>query len=230
MEKVSSQPVSYSAFGSGRINSNQKRNVYKFELEGVTGGVHTLRAIEIPVICTPMRRTGVTSNLMNSFGPLRFADSYTENREITIDILIGLNFYWLFMKNGMIRVDGLVAQETVFGWVVSGSWGSGLETSCEDLMPVSPILCCLTDIPEVALQTIWDLESIGIKPGSEIDPEDLVLQKFNETVLYSEEGNRYEVSLPWRETLGQYKRTEPDSGFSPPLCKEKRQLSLPDLL
>ena len=197
LEAISTELVRYQSFGSGSVCGNGMSRVYDVQLEGVQGGLHNLRVAEVPVICTPMCRQGVPSDLSSAFGPLRFADNYTENRQVTVDLLIGLDYYW---KSGVIRIPGLVAQETVFGWVVSGSWS----TVKTDAATTCLSLCCLTDIPEASLRNLWDLESVGILPTtSEMSESDeLVLEKFNQTIRYSEEEQRYEVCVPWNENPG----------------------------
>ena len=128
---VSSQPVSYSAFGEQRGGKNELRHLYKFDLQGIVGGSETLVAVEVPVICSQLARAGIPCNLIETFGSIPFADCYDVTRHISVDILVGLDFYWKFMKQGILRsVVGPVAQETSFGWVVSGSW-------CNDPIPPS---------------------------------------------------------------------------------------------
>ncbi|KAF0313822.1 hypothetical protein FJT64_015633 [Amphibalanus amphitrite] len=52
-----------------------------------------------------------------AFSNLELADPPQDGRELSVDILIGLDYYWQVMGNGFIRVDGSgpVAQQTVFG-------------------------------------------------------------------------------------------------------------------
>lgn len=46
---------------------------------------------------------------------IQFADEYMHDRELTVDILIGLDAYWKFMMpNNCLHFEGLVAQETVW--------------------------------------------------------------------------------------------------------------------
>ena len=52
----------------------------------------------------------------------------------------------------------MVAQESVFGWVLSGS----LLDEGESPPVVSHQLLCFNEVPEAALHKLWDLESIGI--------------------------------------------------------------------
>ena len=42
-------------------------------------------------------------------------------QEIEVDILVGLNAYWKLMTPEIVVMsDGLVAQRSVFGWILSG--------------------------------------------------------------------------------------------------------------
>ena len=94
--------------------------------------------------------------------------------------------WWLFS-------DSLVAVETLFGWIVSGSQESSPLSSHN---PVCHQLLNLSDIPE-AFRSFWNLESIGTCPESElVDP---VLERFEQSVKYA--NNRYEVTLPWKPGL-----------------------------
>ena len=78
--------------------------------------------VEIPLICAPMYCAQVPSNILSAFGDRKFANNYSEGRQMSVDILIGLDFYWKFVKGGIVYLtEGLVAQETFFGWVISGS-------------------------------------------------------------------------------------------------------------
>ena len=196
LSKVAAQPVSYAAFGGGKANGKVTGDVFDLELEGLMGGSTKLRVTEVPVICTPMKRKGVPADLIKCFGPLRFADSYSTDREVTIEILVGLDYYWKFMKVGMVKGPNLVAQETVFGWILSGSWTDTIEPSYENVT-----LCCLSDVPEDRLQRFWDLDSVGFS-DRESGPKDSVLQKFSDTLVYLDEEKRYEVCLPWKDNPG----------------------------
>ena len=198
LKKVSVQPVSCATFGSGKVKGSL-RNVFDLHLESLLGDVRTLRASEEPVICAPLKRKGVPRDLVKAFGPLRFADSYVENRDVEIDILVGQDFYWKFMKVGVVRAGDLVAQETVFGWVVSGCWT--VRAAEPDFQP-SVSLCCLSDIPEERLNRFWDLDSVGFSDkGSEVNKrpsDDTVFQKFCDTVsrvkIRKKRPNREEIA------------------------------------
>ena len=63
--------------------------------------------------------------MLASLGKLDLADNQ-EGKETEIDLLIGLDAYWKFvMPRPTVKTlpdaERWVAQETVFGWIVSGS-------------------------------------------------------------------------------------------------------------
>ena len=107
---------------------------------------------------------------------------------ISIDILIGLDSYWRFVKPGITTLPGgLVAQETVFCSILPGP----LPNDKVSTLAISHQLLCVNNLSVSTLQKFWDLGSIGIseKVYVEIDP-----MKYEETV--SSRDDRYEVTLP----------------------------------
>ena len=105
----------------------------------------------------------------------------------------------------MISEVGLVAQETNFGWMLSGVWTGGEKGGttgkvCENVLTQRALtFFCHCEIPEKLIQKMWDLESIGIL-GEERDmptaEQEKALESFNKDIKF--EGGRYEVSLPWK--------------------------------
>ncbi|KAJ8018051.1 hypothetical protein HOLleu_44175 [Holothuria leucospilota] len=194
----STESLSYSSFGVSVGSGETERNVYEVGLQGSkcsTGSSCILQAVEVPVICAQLSRPKVPHEFMQNLGPLQFADDYEDNRQVTIDILVGLDFYWSFVKQGMVRMsNGPVAQETHFGWVLSGSW---LNKGGHQGYSASQLLC-LNDIPEQALHKFWDLETVGIRI-IEKPPVDNILERFSASVQFSD--NRYTVALPWKSDV-----------------------------
>ena len=191
---VAARPMSYAAFGEKTPTPSELRNVYKVNLQGLNGEREMLEAVEVKAICAPMYRPHVPHKLLHSLGDLELADHYTETRELSVDILVGLDSYWNFVKQGVIKFpEGIVAQETVFGGVISGSWQGGVGNV------FSHQLLCLNDLPKSTLRNFWDLETIGIT-SSEVDIVDHpVVKTFNNTITFNE--GRYEVSLPWKRNF-----------------------------
>ena len=80
---------------------------------------------------------------------------------------------------------GLVAQESVFGWVLSCS----LVDDEGSQSVVSHQLLCFNEVPEAALHKFWDLESIGICDAP-VEAAD-VSAVFKQQIKYVD--GRYEV-------------------------------------
>ena len=207
-EYVGAQPVSYVSFGKEKAGNGVLRNIFRLNVQGIHGEKESFLVTEIPVICAPMFRTEVPSDMLQTFGNLSFVDNYGDGEQVQVDILIGLDYYWNFVNkqssNGLdyywnfvsktVKIGGLVAQETLFGWILSISW---LNEKRDSSVCVVHQLLCFSDIPEATLRRFWDLESIGISP-KENEIADPVLDRFLETVNFKD--GRYVVELPWKDS------------------------------
>ena len=178
--------ITFAAFGGGK-SDNQRCNVFNLHIKGACGGIQSrepFSQVEVPVICTPLPKYNVPISLLQSLGKVEWA--------VSIDILIGLDNYWRFIKSGIVHIaDGLVAQESVFGWVLSRSCQA---SSCS---PLSHQLLCMCDTPDSTLRSFWELESIGITCEDGSSGTSDILAIFNESVRFKD--GRYEISLPWKE-------------------------------
>ena len=193
---VEQQNVAFAAFGSEYPSRHELRNV--FSINFVNG--HDILATEIPVITAPIFKPKVPGDILQSFGDLDWAcaDFYDDTEHVTVDILIGLDAYWKLIMPGILKADndGLVAQQTVFGWILSGivsATGDGNDQSAV----TSTQLLCLNDLSDEHLKALWDLDTIGIKETSESLMMDPVHSKFLETVSF--ENSRYQVELPFND-------------------------------
>ena len=81
-----------------------------------------------------MKCTPVPVSKLSCFKGLELAETGIGNSErITVDILLGLDQYWKFVTGNVQQgVDGLAAQKTIFGWVVSGSYQLPVTNSPND--------------------------------------------------------------------------------------------------
>lgn len=188
---VCSEPLRYSAFGN-KCSQSQICNLYDLKLEDCKGFAHSLVAAEVPTICAPLIRPSVPKSRLKAFESLHLADDYLNNHHLNVDILVGVDSYWNFMlPNQVCQYEGLVAQESVFGWVLSGSWAS-----CNE-QRISTQLLCVNAVSESSLHKFWDLESVGILCKEDLRNEaNCVQRKFDEHVKFV--NGRYEVALPWK--------------------------------
>ena len=80
-------------------------------------------SLTTPLICEPMMSTPAEVCIANyeSLRSLDLAGSSTSSTLMKPDLLIGLDYYQTFVSGELIQCsDGLGAQNTQFGWVLSG--------------------------------------------------------------------------------------------------------------
>ena len=191
-----SKRVSYVAFGGGK-SSDCVRDVFTLSVQGEAQSSPAVRieAVQVPMICSPLRRPQVKQEVIDMLGldQVQIADGYGASRQLTVDVLIGLDQYWKLMQPGVVRrVDGLVAQMSAFGWVLSGA-----VDGCAESSGVGCQLLTLGDLHEDAVRNLWSLEGIGVHTTEE-PTSSKVLEDFDSSVRFTDE-NRYEVGLPWKE-------------------------------
>ena len=191
-EWLGSEALAYAAFGTETASSVEERNVYSVQLQG-NGSEMRLKATEISAVCVPLCQPSVPKSVLTSFGGDVEFVSVPAGEKVKVDILVGLDAYWKFMTNETkFLSQSLVAQKSVFGWVLSGC--VPVANSVLSSVRITHQLFC-TGVSEAGLKSFWDLESVGIceKQSSVVDP---VLEEFNKNVQFVD--GRYSVSLPWK--------------------------------
>ncbi|XP_066956301.1 uncharacterized protein [Macrobrachium rosenbergii] len=192
---LTSEYLSFSAFGGGKASKADLCSIYEVMSLGANNHKYSFKVAEINVICPPLCRTKVDPKCLEPFAHLNLADEHGSNRKIQVDMLIGLDLYWkLMLPNKIVCHEGLVAQETVFGWVLSGS-----SIRSKDNCDVGVQLLTFSNFQEDSLSNFWDLESVGIQAQetrSDAIKPDPILVQFEKLVSYKE--GRYEVALPWK--------------------------------
>ena len=151
---------------------------------------------------------------------LELADSSSGGPSMSVDILIGSDYYWHLVTGDICRgVSGPVAVHTKLGWVLSGPTSqntSDPELSVTNLsvhvlhaesQPVEPSKL------EDQLRAFWELEALGIQ-----DKEKTLYDEFASAVKF--ENGRYKISLPWKE----FRDPLPDNYY---LCVSRLQGLLP---
>ena len=218
---IRNSDISFSTFG-GRSHGS-KTKVYGLSLQTVSGQEVSVELSEVPMICLPLARPMVDQKFLAEFDHLDLAYDFagqSVDGDMIIDILVGQDLFWTLMLGKIFRGEksGVVAQESVFGWVLSGASGP-IEYSGISLLNMSTI-------PDDVVKTFWDLESIGVKDGGvEVDP---IFQDFRDKIKFNEDSGRYQTGLTW-------KREHPvlldnkKAAMSSYLRLEKRLQKTPDL-
>ena len=128
---VKSTETRFSTFGGRSYSSKSK--VYEMYVKGANGDAELIQATEVPVICSPLSRPNIESEMLAQFNHLPLADELLgQNQNVRIDLLIGQDLFWSLMRGNTFRPDencGIVAQESVFGWVLSAA-NSSIKCTC----------------------------------------------------------------------------------------------------
>jgi len=171
--------------------------VFSLEIRGPDGNVGVARVTEIPTVCIPLHRRRVPKVILKSLKGIKLLDDYDRDKSFSVDILIGLDQYWRFVKPEIVPVsESLVIQNTMFGWMLSGMYELAPSDGRLVSVEASPQLFCVQGVSDDELRGMWDLEV-----EDESRQTDPVLSRFNETIRLKE--GRYEVQLPWKGNAGQ---------------------------
>ena len=96
----------------------------------------------------------------------------------------------------------MVAQPTLLGWIVSGSYKNNcLYERNSSVNHLENIVCVNIKLSQESLERFWDIESVGIKPH-EINTSlenNKVWNDFLENLEYSPYLKAYRVTIPWRD-------------------------------
>ena len=189
--------LSIAAFGS-RKGKPKQCEVVRLAVRTKCGDSQALKVFVVPHICDPISsKTAVTC--VKTHGHLSQLDlaDVTPDEAMEVDLLIGADFYWEFVTGETVRgSEGPVAIKTTLGWVLSGPTGvAEPKKSVVSLVNAHTLRVegITNNELDETLRAFWELESLGI----ERVPNDPASDHFSSTL--QRRGERYEVSLPWRE-------------------------------
>ena len=156
--------------------------------------------ISVPLICEPISNQPVTFVCSNcsQFASLELADPCHGDEKLEVDILIGADQYYQLVTGEVIyQHNGPTAIHTKLGWILSGPVsGMSQKATLVNLVTTHALLVDTYQPQESLdhqLKQFWDLESMGIRPD-----ECSVYDNFEKGILCN--GERYQVSLPWKES------------------------------
>ena len=172
------------------------RAVYELDVSPLQGGERVkIEAYKSPTIADIRNqhieiRKGDYPHLQG----LWFSDVNRKNKVLGIDLLIGADYLWSFQRGRTIRgeADQPVAVETCLGWVLSGPMKGVPDGSQIGVNFVGQVMPRHNKELEEGVQKLWDLETLGIREENEVH------EALKDGISFN--GERYEVSLPWKES------------------------------
>ena len=120
---VSHENIHFSNFGNNSINDSGLSPVYDVKLFGKDGSLHEIQAIGIPTLCNTLLRSRVPQVILDKFDINDFSDDFSEDRNLSIQILVGLDYIWSLINPSItLKSDTLVAHSSVFGYFCQGNF------------------------------------------------------------------------------------------------------------
>ena len=119
LRNMGKKSLTYCCFAEEeRVREEKLRDIFEIKVDK-----DTVKLIGMNVICCLMYRSRVPHDILDAFAGIAFEEDYGKGRSVKIDILIALHNYCTLVKNSCLKsTSGLVAQETAFGWMLSGVW------------------------------------------------------------------------------------------------------------
>lgn len=129
---------------------------------------------------------------------LQLADN-NFNIPAPIDILVGIKHFFEILQDGrkFLNNEGVVAQNTMFGWIIAGGGTDNFED-------ISSTYLASTTL-EANLQRFWELEQLP--QCSKFTPEEIYCENhYIENTTRNSDG-RFTVRLPFNDDIGELKST-----------------------
>lgn len=146
-----------------------------------------LNALVLPVITSKLPSQPIQRSEGPQLKMLCLADMQY-GRPGRVDLLLGSNVVSDVLLDGVKKENGLVAQNTIFGWVVSGN--AVANSPCTNLASMHMQL-------DVMLQRFWEQEEVHQRPIMSHE-EAACEASFNTTTVRASDGH-YVVDLPFRQ-------------------------------
>lgn len=126
------------------------------------------------------------------------------NKPAAIDVLLGAECFYELLKTGQVRVpnSNLILQNSVFGYIVSGSIGNNKEGTVH-----CGVICDANDL-NTELKRFWEIEEIRDSEPTKNEEEIICEEHFLKTHTRTESG-RYTVQMPLKkdpDCLGESKQ------------------------
>ena len=180
--------VSISAFGN-ELSSSTQLGVATINVITLVGEQIPISVLVLPVIAAPLHNTYHTHlTHLKYLQGLRLANTVTKNN-FENALLIGVDYYWQFVGDHIIRGDGPTAIDSKLGYLLSGP----VAMSGNSLVHTNTLHIGFQ--PAADNTEFWRAESTGANQQPE--PEDF-LTRYQESCIRRESDGAYCVKFPWK--------------------------------
>ena len=212
------ETININTFGSDKYNK-KKCELVSINIE-VENQAIPVRALSYPTICSPFSSRGIQISDYPHLRTLKLADSLDSHAK-RVQLLIGADHYYDFVTGDVIKGNsGPVAVSSKLGWLLSGPFSSpsNVETNVNSHLILDyPQQFSIPDSEtnenenstdenlEIieSLKNFWTHESMGLSELVENEETESTESINKETQDFDIKfnGERYEVSLPWRSDI-----------------------------
>lgn len=159
-----------------------------------------IMALVTPIICPPLSNNVKLTEIPAEFKALNVADSVEEKNDHNIDILIGNDHYAQVIVGNTKKSkdERRMAIESKFGWLLSGPTPKMIQdktssTVCQ-IINAGPTK---DDDLNETLKKFWEISKV---PEQFCEDDVTEVQKhFQDTIIFNQDTNRYNVRLPWKD-------------------------------
>ena len=179
-----------------------------------------IQAIVIKTLTRTLPTQNINSKVVTDLEKVQLADpKFYESRPI--DFIIGSDFYPQILRSGVKKgfLNTLIAQDTEFGWILTGP----VEESHRTQTVVSYFSSVALD---KCLTKFWEIEEIPKKPIKSFE-DSFCEENYRKTTLRLPNG-RYQVSLPFRNPIMELGNSR-HVAMAQYLRNEKNLMKKPDL-
>lgn len=175
--------------GVGRISVGKKLGGVQFEVMASDAPSFEVNAMVLPSITAMLPNIPVQASQHPAFAALKLADE-TYWKPGRIDLLIGAAKFSKFLLKGLHKADGLVAQDTTFGWIMSGEAVANMHTT-------AALTCTMHVQLEDVLKRFWEQEET--EPKQLLSHDDVTCEQMYASTTTRAADGRYIVELPFRQ-------------------------------
>ena len=106
-------------FGASSM-THQQLGAATIEVETLSGERISMSVLIVPTIAAPIQNS-ISASVYNMphIRPLSLAHPVTSERQFSISLLIGTDYYWTFVQDDIVRGEGPTAQKSKLGYLLS---------------------------------------------------------------------------------------------------------------